>query len=306
MVNELDDRGWTNKLWHSKKGLPKGGRAFDKSSLHALLTNPIYCGKIKHKTDLYQGQHQAIVDQEIFDRVQAQLRENGFNRGNRLPSKHGGLLKGLIRCPNCNVAMVHNMTKRNSIVYRYYTCVRAIKRGRQACQHPSLPAGEIEAAVVDQVWDISRDSGLRDEIIRQAMVATQQGRKEMEAHQIQLGRQLARDHGEIRQLALDERPGGQVSHRIADIQERIEKAELELAKVNRQLVDLEKHEMSTQEIEDALIDFDRIWDALTTREQSQLLALLVSKVEFDQSDCTIAITFHASGIETLEQQSQEV
>jgi hypothetical protein len=60
VVNELDDRGWTNKLWHSKKGLPKGGRAFDKSSLHALLTNPIYCGKIKHKTDLYQGQQSSI------------------------------------------------------------------------------------------------------------------------------------------------------------------------------------------------------------------------------------------------------
>jgi len=62
----------------------------------------------------------------------------------------------------------------------------------------------------------------------------------------------------------------------------------------------------TAEIQEAFIDFDRIWDALTSREQSQLLALLVSKVEFDQSDCTIAISFHASGIETLEQQSQEV
>jgi len=138
------------------------------------------------------------------------------------------------------------------------------------------------------------------------MAATQQGRKEIDSHQIQLARQLTRDHGEIRQLALEERPDSQVSHRIADIQERIEKAELQLAKVNRQLVDLEKQEMSTQEIEDALIDFDRIWDALTTREKSQLLALLVSKVEFDQSDCTIAITFHASGIDTLDQQSQEV
>ena len=306
VVHELDERGWTDKLWHSKKGLPKGGQVFDKGSVHALLTNPIYYGKIKHKTDLYQGQHHAIVDTDIFDRVQAQLRENGFNRGNRMPSKHGGLLKGIIRCPHCNVAMVHNMTKRNSIVYRYYTCVRAIKRGRQSCRHPSLPAGEIEAAVVDQVRTISRDAGLRDEIIRQAMTATQQGRKEIDAHQIQLARQLTRDHGEIRQLALEERPDSQVSHRIADIQERIEKAELQLAKVNRQLVDLEKQEMSTQEIEDALIDFDRIWDALTTREKSQLLALLVSKVEFDQSDCTIAITFHASGIDTLDQQSQEV
>jgi site-specific DNA recombinase len=306
VVNELDERGWTNKLWHSKKGLPKGGRAFDKGSLHALLTNPIYCGKIKHKTDLYQGQHQAIVDQEIFDRVQAQLRENGFNRGNRLPSKHGGLLKGLIRCPNCNVAMVHNMTKRNSIVYRYYTCVRAIKRGRQSCKHPSLPAGEIEAAVVDQVRAISRDTRLRDEIIRQAMEATEQGRKELESQQTQLTRQLNRDHGEVQQLALDQRPNNSIVYRIADVQERIEEAEHQLAKVNRQLVDLEKQELSTQEIEEAFIDFDRIWDALTTREKSQLLALLVSKVEFDQSDCTIAISFHASGIESLEQQAEEV
>ena len=306
VVQELDERGWTNKLWHSKKGLPKGGRAFDKGSVHALLTNPIYCGKIKHKTDLYPGQHQAIVDTDIFDRVQAQLRENGFNRGNRMPSKHGGLLKGLIRCPDCNVAMVHNMTKRNSIVYRYYTCVRAIKRGRQACKHPSLPAGEIEAAVVDQVREISRDIKLRDEIIRQAMVATQQGRLELESHRVQLTRQLTRDHGEIRELALDQKPNNLITHRIVDIQERIEKAELELAMVNRQLHDLDKQQMTTEEIQEAFIDFNRIWDALTTREQSQLLALLVSKVEFEQSDCTIAITFHASGIESLEQQAEEV
>ena len=59
-------------------------------------------------------------------------------------------------------------------------------------------------------------------------------------------------------------------------------------------------------IEEAFIDFDRIWDALTTREKSQLLALLVSKVEFDQSDYTIAMSFHASGIESLEQQAEEV
>jgi site-specific DNA recombinase len=306
VVEELDKRGWKNKLWHSKKGLPKGGRSFDKCSVHALLTNPIYCGKIKHKTDLYQGQHQAIIDDEIYERVQAQLRENSFNRGNRLPSKYGGLLKGLIRCPNCNVAMVHNMTKRNAIVYRYYTCVRAIKRGRQVCKHPSLPAGEIEAAVVDQVREISRDTKLRDEIIRQAMIATQQGRAELESHHVQLTRQLTRDHGEIRELALDQKPNTSIAHRIADIQDRIAKAELELSKVNRQLHDLDKQQMTTEEIQEAFIDFDRIWDALTSREQSQLLALLVSKVEFDQSDCTIAISFHASGIETLEQQSQEV
>jgi site-specific DNA recombinase len=306
VVEELDKRGWRNKLWHSKKGLPKGGRSFDKCSVHALLTNPIYCGKIKHKTDLHQGQHQPIVDEDIFLRVQAQLRENSINRGNRLPTKYGGLLKGLIRCPHCNVAMVHNMTKRNSIVYRYYTCLRAIKRGRQACKHPSLPAGEIETAVVDQVRVISRDNRLRDEITRQAMEATKQGKKELESHQTQLTRQLSRDHSEVQQLVLDQQPNHSIIYRLSDIQQRIDQTQQQLAKVNRQLLELEKQELSTQEIAEAFIDFDRIWEALTMREQSQLLALLVSKVEFDQSDCTIAITFHSSGIESLEQQAEEV
>ena len=160
--------------------------------------------------------------------------------------------------------------------------------------------------MVDQVRAVSRDTRLRDEIIRQAMEGIQQGRKELESQQTQLTRQLTRDHGEVQQLALEQRPNNSVVYRIADVQERIEEAEHQLAKVNRQLLDLEKQELTTQEIEEAFIDFDLIWDALTTREKSQLLALLVSKVEFDQSDCTIAITFHASGIETLEQQSQEV
>lgn len=160
--------------------------------------------------------------------------------------------------------------------------------------------------MVDQVRSVSRDTRLRDEIIRQAMEGIQQGRQELESQQTQLTRQLTRDHGEVQQLALEQRPNNSVVYRIADVQERIEEAEHQLAKVNRQLLDLEKQELTTQEIEEAFIDFDRIWDALTTREKSQLLALLVSKVEFDQSDCTIAITFHASGIETLEQQSREI
>ncbi len=133
------------------------------------------------------------------------------------------------------------------------------------------------------------------------MDATQRGKKELESQQTQLTRQLNRDHGEVQQLALDQQPNNSIVNRIANVQERIEEAEHKLAKVNRQLLDLEKQELSTQEIEEAFIDFDRIWEALTAREQSQLLALLVSKVEFDQSDCTIAISFHASGIESLEQ-----
>jgi hypothetical protein len=67
-------------------------------------------------------------------------------------------------------------------------------------------------------------------------------------------------------LALEQNPSSSLAHRIADIQERIAKADLELAKVNRQLHDLDKQQMTTDEIQEAFIDFDRIWDAFTSRE----------------------------------------
>ncbi|KAA1258317.1 DNA-invertase hin [Rubripirellula obstinata] len=301
----LAERGWNNKLWMTKKGNAKGGRPFDKCSLHALLTNTIYIGKIKHKEQTFNGLHEAIVDEEIYERVQSQLRANNLNRGNRLPSKYGGLLKGLIRCPHCNVAMVHTGKKKKTVMYRYYKCVRAIKRGSRACEHPSLPAGEIEEAVVDQVRAIAGDTGLRDEIIRQADEASLRRKEEFETQRMQLTRQLSRDHAEVRNLVLVEQANSSTTARIADLQQRIETAERSLATVNRQLAEVEKDDLTADFITEAFADFDRVWDALNIREKAQLLGLLVAKVEFDQAESTIEISFHSSGIASLEALQQE-
>ncbi|TWT71559.1 recombinase family protein [Crateriforma conspicua] len=300
VCDDLAKRGWVNKRWMTKKGDPKGGREFDKGTLHLLLTNPIYIGKIRHKEQLFDGLHEAIVDEHVFQQVQSMLRSNSFNRGSRLPSKYGGILKGLIRCPQCNVAMVHNTTKKKTVRYRYYTCVRAIKRGRRACKHPSLPAGEIERVVVDQVRLIAGDENLRHEIVRQVEESSSQRKREFEKQRIQLTRQLTRDHGEIQSLVQQSPSQSSTVARMADLQQRIESAERRLAMVNRELADFEKQDLSADFITEAFAEFDRVWDALNIREQAELLGLLVAKVEFDQSDSTIEISFHRSGIGSLD------
>lgn len=134
---ELSKLGWRNKSWRTKKGIIRGGREFDKTSLYSLLANPLYAGKIKHKDNLYAGQHEAIIDQRTFDRVQAQLRSDNNNAGNRLPGKYGGILKGLLRCPNCNVAMVHTTARRGTRSYRYYKCLRAASAATTQAQSRS-------------------------------------------------------------------------------------------------------------------------------------------------------------------------
>ncbi|WP_145295181.1 hypothetical protein [Crateriforma conspicua] len=83
------------------------------------------------------------------------------------------------------------------------------------------------------------------------------------------------------------------------MQQRIESAERKLTSVKRDLADAKKHCLSAEYISNTFAEFDRIWDVFNIREQAELLGLLVASVEFDQSDSTIEISFHRSGIGSL-------
>jgi site-specific DNA recombinase len=60
VVQELDRRGWVNKRWTTRKGRERGGKPFSKTSLHKLLTNVAYIGKVRYKNEVHDGEHAAI------------------------------------------------------------------------------------------------------------------------------------------------------------------------------------------------------------------------------------------------------
>ena len=156
-ANELNRRGWSTKRWTTKKGKPVGGFAFNKTNLHFLLTNVLYVGKVRYKDEVHAGLHEAIVDADLFDRVQQLLAHNGCSGGRDVRNKYGALLKGLLRCTACDCAMSHSYASKGNRRYRYYVCVNAQKRGWKSCPAPSVPAGEMERFVVDQIKAIGRD-----------------------------------------------------------------------------------------------------------------------------------------------------
>ena len=299
VVEELAKRGWANKTWSTKKGVTRGGRTFDRCSVYGLLTNPIYIGKIKHKSDIFNGEHEPIIDATVFDTVQTTLRQHGAGGGSYLINKYGALLKGLLRCHACDKAMAHTFTNRGTKRYRYYACVRAIKNGRKACPARSLPAAEVEAAVVDQIRCIARDQGLRDDVLRQASAAAEAELAELATQRQQLECQLSRDHAEISRLAVVANPTTATTSRMADLHERIAKAEAELGRTRNRTEELERKRINKADVAAAFEDFDNVWAALSTRERAQALALLVSRIEFDPGDSSLAISFHPSAITTL-------
>lgn len=157
VVSELNRRGWTLKRWTTRDGKIVGGKPFTRPRLHLLLTNVIYTGRVRHRGELYRGEHHAIVERETWEKVNSQLKANAPGSNCSLRNKYGALLKGTLRCATCNVAMVHTYTRKETRIYRYYVCVKAHQRGWTECATRSVSAPELEQAVVDQIRGVGRN-----------------------------------------------------------------------------------------------------------------------------------------------------
>ena len=299
VVDELESRDWRNKAWTTKKGRSRGDRPFDKGNLHALLTNPIYIGKVKHKEDLFDGEHEPIVEPDRFRQVQARLQKNCRTGGVEVRNRHGALLKGLLVCKACDRAMTHTFTGKGSKRYRYYTCTQAIKKGRRCCPTQSLPAAEIEEAVVDQFREIAHSSDLRAEVLRQASDHAAADLKALRSEEAGLKKELAWHHAEIRKLAVSGDQTSATTALMADLHDRIAQAEFRAVELQTQIEDLETDRIVQTDVEAAFADFDNVWNTLSPREQAQALALVISRVQFDAADSSIDIEFQPSAIKIL-------
>ena len=58
---------------------------------------PLYIGKVRHRDQLYDGEHPEIIDQALWDAVQAKRADGIGTRRERGNSQHSSLLTGMIR-----------------------------------------------------------------------------------------------------------------------------------------------------------------------------------------------------------------
>jgi site-specific DNA recombinase len=130
----------------------KQGTLIDKGYLYRLLNNRVYRGEAVHKGKAYPGEHDAIIDQDLWDRVHAILQESPRKRANNSRSRTPALLKGLI-FSDTGAAMTPTSTKKGAKLYRYYVSMDVI-RNRETGEETApmrLAAGMVEDAVVTEV-----------------------------------------------------------------------------------------------------------------------------------------------------------
>ena len=151
----------------TKAGRDYGGKPFSRGHLYKLLSNPIYCGEISHRGVRYPGQHPAIIAPDLFAAVAERLATNGRERKTGQNSKEPSLLAGLL-VDSAGDRLIATHASKQGTRYRYYVS-KAVhdgrRRGRLGRDHLQaldtkgqaiwrLPAGEVEALVVQEMADV--------------------------------------------------------------------------------------------------------------------------------------------------------
>jgi len=167
--SEIAVAEWLNENGYTT--MNKGNNSkFTHMRISKMLKNVLYIGKIPHKENIYDGQHEAIISQEIFDEVQNIKSKNRIGR--LAPSRfiEHSLLKGFICCDCCQSAMVSTKSNKKNKVYEYYTSVRAVKEGFKNCHVGSIPAGEMDNFILQQMEVLIKSPKIIAGLINEAKI----------------------------------------------------------------------------------------------------------------------------------------
>jgi site-specific DNA recombinase len=161
----------------------KRGRPINKGYLYKLMNNQVYIGKAVHKGTAYPGQHEAIISQDLWDKVHSIIKESPRARANHTRAQTPALLKGLIFGADGR-AMTPAHTRKKGRLYRYYVAAGLLNGESPTGLVRRVPAAEIEAAVIDHMcgllrtpevivgtWRAARDQGdgLSEADVREAL-----------------------------------------------------------------------------------------------------------------------------------------
>ncbi|OAN99988.1 hypothetical protein A8B75_19190 [Sphingomonadales bacterium EhC05] len=155
LVDELAADGYRTKQRLYKGERIVGNIPFRAGSLTKLLHNPVYTGKVRHKDAIYDGEHEAIIEQALFDKVQKTFATNRRDNALGKKSENPSLLTGLITDPEGR-PMSPTQARKGARLYRYYTT--RLEPAENKTSVWRMPCGEIERLVINAIADHLRSA----------------------------------------------------------------------------------------------------------------------------------------------------
>ena len=158
LVDALHDRGTHVPHRVRTNGRPFGGGRWSRGQVYSILKNPVYIGQIHHRGQLYQGRHPAIIDRDLWDRVQAHFADKTPGRRRGRSAADSSVLAGKV-VDEAGQPLIAAHASKGGVRYRYYVS-RAVhhREGDAGDKGLRMPARELEAAVAQRVSEALGDA----------------------------------------------------------------------------------------------------------------------------------------------------
>lgn len=283
--------------------------------IQILLDNPVYCGKIaygrrmrekvKGKKNEYrivakkdfsitEGQHEAIVSEEIWEKAHSKRINTGVKFASKSGQDRAYLLTGILKCPKCGSSMYANRirwTKKDGTYKEvmYYACSRnKQERGHYCDYSANLKKTDIEPLVIEFIKELVQDEHFAVEIKKKiglqvdtTKIDTEIRNYESKLKEVELNKAML--EREIDSLPIEtahrERKLHDMTLRldalydtIVEIEEKVEDAKLRRKSVEAEFITMEN-------IYKILEHFGELYDIISDEEKKELIATLVKEIQ---------------------------
>jgi len=154
----LDKEKIRTRIRVSASGKRSGGTTYSRGGLYKLLENKLYLGEISHRGQCHQGEHEAIVPRDLWEKVQKQLQSDNQGGRNGLRTNSPSLLVGLVQDSNGR-RFTPSHTVKNGKRYRYYVCQRTNDAPHKSQKALRIAAQELEKLVCLRLQSFLKSPG---------------------------------------------------------------------------------------------------------------------------------------------------
>ena len=206
-----------------------------------VLRNATYTGKLPFNGDLYQANHEPIIDEQPFERAQKLLEMRAESLPSRAANASNYLLTGLLQCARCGHGFIGTNAHGRGGVYRYYTCYSRQRHGTARCDQERIPAEPLEEAIVAEALAALDDGSIFLEAAKKADEARTVARSDEEAERRELSAEVASKREAIdrylKAFETGKLPPSACGHRLEELHKEIEVFEKRSGVLEAELAD---------------------------------------------------------------------
>lgn len=159
-------------------GEDNGGKVWNYRAVRMILANPVYCGYNQYKGEVYKGNHEPIISEEVYNKTQEELKirqRTAAEKFNPRPFQAKYMLSGIAQCGYCQapLTIIMGMVRKDGTRFIKYECKQrhprkttgvTVYNNNEKCHSGAYQKEEVEEYVLKEISKLQNDTSYLDEI----------------------------------------------------------------------------------------------------------------------------------------------